>query len=72
MANFNQSPLGQTSLAITAVTLTLGNAADTAVITTDTTSYVTDASSNGSTVYAKRSAVGPQWRRESKVIRSRE
>jgi hypothetical protein len=70
MADFNQNPLGQTSLAAAAITLTLGSAADTAAISTDTTSYATDGSVNGPTYYQRFSPVRPAWRRESKIIKA--
>lgn len=72
MADFNQVPADQPSLAFTGVSLGLGSAANTATLAPDETVFTIDGSGYGETIYAKRSAVGPQWRRESKLIRANE
>lgn len=72
MADFNQSPLGQSALALSIGTPSAGNSIHLASITPDATSYATDGTSNAPAFYTKRSAVSPQWRRESKVIKARE
>lgn len=68
MASFNQSPLGQTSLAMAGVSLTLGSAAGSAALQPSTVSFKFDHANNGASVIALVPSMRPSWRRESKIV----
>lgn len=68
MASFNQSPLGQTSLALQIFNLALGNNTAAAGISTNNETVVHDGSLGGPTFVIPASVVRPSWRRESKIV----
>jgi len=68
MASFNQSPLGQTSLALQEISLGIGTDISTALIVFDTTKYQFTATDTNKVALSPEYQIIPSWRRSPRNI----
>lgn len=68
MASFNQSPLGQTTIAASFSDHVIGSAAISSPVRTDLTAARASGNLGQATQYLQLVNVQPSWRRESKLI----
>jgi hypothetical protein len=72
MANFNQSPLDQVSIALSPLSLSLGSNAPEGSLEPNTDVYSVDGAEFTEVAFVPFGSMRPAWRRESKILSAKQ